>query len=88
LDSNEGSFGNTLYRVEVTGVKDDPTPFPVTYDPGHPDADPKTGMVSMPNINVVEEMVNLITSSRSYEANVTAFETLKQMAMKAMEIGR
>lgn len=88
LNPDAEHFDNTLQKVQVTGVKDDPTPFPVIYDPGHPDADPKTGMVQMPNVNVVEEMVNLITASRSYEANVTAFETLKQMAIKAMDIGR
>ena len=88
LDPGSANFDNTLQKVQVTGVKDDLTPFPEVYDPGHPDADAKTGMVKMPNVNVVEEMVNLITASRSYEANVTAFETLKQMAVKAMEIGR
>ena len=45
-------------------------------------------MVQLPNVNVVEEMVNLVTAARSYEANVTAFETLKQLANKAMELGR
>jgi flagellar basal-body rod protein FlgC len=69
-------------------VQEDPTPFRQVHDPGHPDADPKTGMVAMPNVNVVEEMVNMISSARSYEANVTAFETLKQLVNKAMEIGR
>ena len=88
LDPNSANFDNTLQKVQVTGVTDDLTPFPEVYDPGHPDADAKTGMVKMPNVNVVEEMVNLITASRSYEANVTAFETLKQMAVKAMDIGR
>jgi flagellar basal-body rod protein FlgC len=84
----DGSFDNTLHKVEVTGVYEDPSPFPQVYDPGHPDADPNTGMVEMPNVNVVEEMVNMITAARSYEANVTAFESLKQMALKALDIGR
>jgi len=82
------SFDNTLDKVQVQGVQEDPTPFRQVHDPGHPDADPKTGMVAMPNVNVVEEMVNMISSARSYEANVTAFETLKQLVNKAMEIGR
>jgi flagellar basal-body rod protein FlgC len=57
------------------------------YDPSHPDAD-ESGLVSLPNVNVVEEMVSLLGAMRSYEANVTAFNTAKQMAMKALEIGR
>jgi flagellar basal-body rod protein FlgC len=81
-------FDNTLTKVKVTGVAEDQSEFQLIHDPSHPDADPETGMVAMPNVNVVEEMVNLITASRSYEANVTAFETLKQLANKAMELGR
>ena len=84
--SNE--FEAALKRVQVDSIKPDPTPFNEVYDPGHPDADPKTGIVEMPNVNIMEEMVNMVTATRSYEANVTAFEALKQMAMKAMEIGR
>ncbi len=82
------SFDANLRKVAVMGVEGDQTPFPEVHDPGHPDADPQTGMVQMPNVNVVEEMVDMITASRSYEANVTAFQALKQMASKAMEIGR
>ena len=84
--SNE--FEAALKRVQVDSIKEDTTPFVDVYDPGHPDADPNTGIVAMPNVNVLEEMVNMVTATRSYEANVTAFEALKQMAMKAMEIGR
>jgi len=57
------------------------------YDPMHPDAD-QQGFVSMPNVNVMEEMVNMMTASRSYEANVTAISTSKNMVQKALEIGR
>ena len=57
------------------------------YDPGHPDAD-KDGYVLMPNVNTVTEMVNMISSTRSYEANVTALNSSKSMMMKALEIGR
>ena len=84
--SNE--FEAALKRVQVDSIKEDTTPFVDVYDPGHPDADPNTGVVAMPNVNVMEEMVNMVTATRSYKANVTAFEALKQMAMKAMEIGR
>ena len=60
----------------------------LVYDPGHPDADPETGLVAMPNVNVVEEMVDMMTASRAYEANVTAMSATKNMALKALEIGR
>jgi flagellar basal-body rod protein FlgC len=57
------------------------------YEPDHPDAD-ETGFISLPNISVTEEMVNLVSASRSYEANVAAVKATKNMVMKALEIGR
>ena len=84
----DNEFDAALKRVQVDSIQADPTPFKEVYDPGHPDADPNSGIVRLPNVNVMEEMVNMVTATRSYEANVTAFEALKQMAMKAMEIGR
>jgi flagellar basal-body rod protein FlgC len=57
------------------------------YEPDHPDAD-ETGFISLPNISVTEEMVNLVSASRSYEANVAAIKATKNMVMKALEIGR
>jgi len=86
--SDDASFSATLKRVSVDGTAPDSAPFPEVYDPGHPDANKETGMVQMPNVNVMEEMVDMITASRSFEANVTAFEALKAMVNKAMEIGR
>ncbi len=82
------SFDQALEQVQVAEIKRDDGELPQLYDPSHPDADPETGMVTMPNINVVEEMVELTTAARSYEASVTAFEALKQMVNKAMELGR
>lgn len=79
-----GSSGN---GVEVVAIKEDKSPFKLAYDPGHPDAD-KDGYVQMPNIDTVTEMVNMISASRAYEANVTALNTTKSMALKALEIGR
>jgi flagellar basal-body rod protein FlgC len=73
--------------VKVTGIKEDSTPFKSVYDPGHPDADEK-GYVRMPNVDVMTEMVNMISASRAYEANVTAINSAKSMALKALEIGR
>ncbi|NLM09516.1 MAG: flagellar basal body rod protein FlgC [Clostridiaceae bacterium] len=73
--------------VRVSGIVEDQTPFKSVYDPGHPDAD-ENGMVQMPNVDVVTEMVNLISASRAYEANITSIDTTKSMALKALEIGR
>ena len=74
-------------EVRVTGIIDDPGPPQLKYDPQHPDAD-KNGYVAMPNINLIEEMVNMMSATRSYEANVTAVKATKNMALKALEIGR
>ncbi len=73
--------------VKVAKVVENPDLFKEVYDPTHPDAD-KNGMVRLPNVNVVEEMVDLMNAQRAYEAGVTAMNTAKQMAMKALEIGR
>jgi flagellar basal-body rod protein FlgC len=73
--------------VKVTGIVEDSTPLKTVYDPGHPDAD-ANGYVQMPNVEPVEEMVDLITESRSYEANVTAMQTAKSMFSKSLEILR
>jgi len=76
-----------LTPVKVVEVIPDNRPAILKYDPDHPDAD-NEGYVAMPNIQVVEEMVNMMSASRSYEANVTAIKTIKSMVLKAMEIGR
>lgn len=73
--------------VRVVGITKDSSPFKRVYDPQHPDAD-KDGYVNMPNVNVVAEMVDMISASRSYEANVTVINAAKSMALKALEIGR
>ncbi|KUJ95961.1 MAG: flagellar basal-body rod protein FlgC [Desulfonauticus sp.] len=73
--------------VKVTAVVDDKRPFKRVYEPGHPDAD-ENGYVYYPDINVVEEMANLMTTLRTYEANVSVITTVKSMYNKALEIGR
>lgn len=73
--------------VKVTQIAQDATPNRLVYDPGHPDADAR-GYVSMPNVQPVTEMVDLITASRGYEANVTVMQTAKQMFSKTLEILR
>jgi flagellar basal-body rod protein FlgC len=79
---------DALRGVAVTQVVTDPRPPRLVFDPGHPDADPKSGMVKMPNINVVEEMVDMIMASRAYEAGVTAMQSVKAMTDRALQIGR
>lgn len=74
-------------HAKVLGVAIDERPPVLRYNPSHPDAN-EEGYVAMPNINPMEEVVNLMLASRSYEANVTAFNATKSMALKALEIGR
>ncbi len=77
--------------VRVVKIEDDRSPFRLVYDPSHPDAintGPKKGYVEMPNVNVVTEMTDMISASRSYEANVMMVNNAKSMFTKALEIGR
>ncbi len=92
--TNEGHFGGepfpeTTGRSVPAGIdvteSEDPAPPRTVYDPGNPDADPN-GYVAMPNVNVVTEMVNMIATSRSFEANVTAINAAKTMAKDSLEI--
>jgi len=76
-----------LRKVEVVQVSEDKAPFKEVYDPSHPDAD-ANGVVRFPNVNVAEQMVDIMSARRAYEANVTAFDSVKNMALKALEIGR
>ena len=77
----------TLPHVKVVDVFTDNSDPIRKFDPQHPDAD-ELGYVSLPNVNVMEEMVNLISATRSYEANVAAIKAAKEMALKALEIGK
>lgn len=81
-----GETQGGVYMVEVPNIRQDQSAPQLIYDPQHPDADAR-GFVSLPNVNVVEEMVNLITASRSYEAGVTVMQTIKGMAQSALSIG-
>ena len=80
--ANAGGSG-----VRVVGVSNDPSAPKMVYDPGHPDADER-GYVAMPNIQLVNEMVDMISATRAYEANVAAINSAKSMAAKALEIGK
>ena len=73
--------------VRAVSIMTDDTQGPLVYDPGHPDADAE-GYVERPNLNIVAEMVDMITASRAYEANTTVINAAKAMAARAMEIGR
>ncbi|MEM9696437.1 MAG: flagellar basal body rod protein FlgC [Myxococcota bacterium] len=85
-----GSFDPVMRHVrtvEMARVEEDPDPGQLVYDPRHPDAN-EAGYVELPNVNVVTEMVNLMTASRAYEAGVTSIESIKSMANAAMRIGQ
>ena len=74
-------------HAKVLGVVTDQRPPMLKFEPGHPDAN-EDGYVAMPNINTMEEMTNLMLASRTYEANVTAFNATKNMALQALNIGK
>lgn len=78
---------NHLQQVIVQDVQDDPSGPRLVHDPGHPDAD-INGYVSMPNVDVMREMVDLVNATRSYEANVSALSATRAMLLKALEIGK
>lgn len=86
INPQNGQTEEKLLGVKAVGIKDDPTAFKKEYDPGNPDAD-KDGYVSMPNVDVLNEMADMIAASRSYEANVTAIDAEKSMFNKALQIG-
>lgn len=81
------SDGQTLTTVKVGGIVADKTPGQQVYNPQHPDAGPD-GMVTMPNVNLSYEMVDLITASRAYEANLSFVKNARQLAQKTLDIGK
>ncbi|MFN2363152.1 MAG: flagellar basal body rod protein FlgC [Halarsenatibacteraceae bacterium] len=85
---NKIGLSSTASRqgVEISEIAEDQAPFKTVYDPGHPDAN-EEGYVEKPNVNITMEMVDMIDASRAYEANVTALDTSKNMAMRALDIG-
>jgi flagellar basal-body rod protein FlgC len=80
-------LGNAQAGVQVSGIVNDPTPGRQVYDPSNPDANPQ-GYVTMPNVNTVTEMTDLITESRSYEADTQAMTTAKQLYLKTLDLLR
>lgn len=81
------SMDKSLTQVKVLNIVEDKRKPLTRYEPDSPEANAQ-GYVEMPNINVIEEMVNMMMASRSYEANVTAINATKKMALKALEIGK
>ncbi|HEY3539125.1 MAG TPA: flagellar basal body rod protein FlgC [Trinickia sp.] len=78
--------GQQIGGVQVSNVIDDPTPMKTTYDPSNPSAD-ENGYVTRPNVDPVQEMVNMISASRSYQANVETLNTAKNLMLKTLTIG-
>ncbi|MEK3808939.1 flagellar basal body rod protein FlgC [Metabacillus sp. SLBN-84] len=78
---------DSLNGVKVSGIREDQSPFKLVFDPEHPDANDQ-GYVQMPNVDPLKEMVDLISSTRSYEANVTVFNASKEMLMKTLQLGK
>lgn len=88
LSSAAAQRGGAKGGVMVTEiVEDNTTPMELVYNPGHPDAD-ADGYVQMPNVDSLKETIDAMSASRSYDANVTAFNIMKQMAAKGLEIGK
>ena len=83
----DGVAGHQVRQVQVSQIVEDQNPPRMQYDPSHPDADSQ-GYVAMPNVNVIEEMADMLTASRAYEANVTAVQAAKGMALKTLEISK
>ncbi len=79
--------GSSAQTVQIARIQKDPRPPRMVYNPAHPDANSK-GMVAMPDINIHEEMVDMISSSRAYEANLAAVKNARMMAMQALSIGK
>ena len=84
-DTLDNSMRDAVHGVKVAQIQASNDPPRMVYNPSHPDADAK-GMVAMPNIDLVEEVSDMMSASRAYEANVTVIKSAKRMALKALEI--
>lgn len=87
--ADQPDFGRlAISGVGVQRVAIDQSPLKPVYDPQHPDADPVTGIVEYPNVDLVTEMTDMLAATRSYEASVTALNAAKTMALRALDIAR
>jgi len=80
-------LSSRVQGVEIDDIVEDDAPFMKVFNPGHPDAD-EQGYVLKPNVDLIVEITNMLVAKRNFEANVTAVKSTKQMALKALEIGR
>ena len=80
-------LSSKVQGVEIEDIVEDDAPFMKVFNPGHPDAD-EQGYVLKPNVDLIVEITNMLVAKRNFEANVTAIKSIKQMALKALEIGR
>ena len=87
LDQTQQAAGILAQSVNVAKIESDPRPPRLIYNPGHPDADAQ-GMVAMPDINVHEEMADLLTASRAYEANLAVVRNARSIAMQTLSISK
>lgn len=83
----DGATAQQVREVQVAQIVEDQNPPRMQFDPSHPDAD-QQGFVAMPNVSVIEEMADMINATRAYEANVTAVQAAKNMALKTLEISK
>ena len=88
FDSYFKEAGENYTGVEVSEIAESQEDFRLVYNPNHPDADPVTGYVSMPNVNHLTEIADMMVARRAFDANVTAISTTKSMILKALEIGK
>ncbi|MGS0764254.1 flagellar basal body rod protein FlgC [Syntrophomonas curvata] len=87
LEQQIEAMGSGVRVKEIRQISENEAPLRRVYDPSHPDAD-EQGYVNYPNVNIVEEMINMISATRAYEANAKVIEASKSMAMRALDIGR
>lgn len=87
LTNNIQNYENSAKGVKVAAIVEDPSNFTTVYDPTNADAD-QNGYVKMPNVDPVKETLDMMSATRAYEANLTAFSAVKEMATKALEMGR
>lgn len=87
MDRQTGKLKENMLGVKAVGIEEDQSELRRVYDPSHPDADAE-GYITMPNVNILNEMADMIASTRAYEANVNAMNSEKSMFLKALEIGR
>ena len=80
-----GDLGRALQGVRIVSVEEDPSPFDLRFEPGHPDADAQ-GYVAYPNVDPVREMVDMLSATRSYEAQVTLISSIRDMLKSALQI--